>query len=184
MELTVKAVKSEQHRYVLFVTNTVSNILTRTEYNLYCVGKRASRILIKFNKGVVLKLFFFFIMNTLPEVIDQSQQLICAEMWMLVWVWVVYLTDQRRYSLSFFTMGNTCSNHLGIPPAKGPNAVGCTDFMMDHTAQVEVEPVIYSIYSPLIIWQVGKRRDTSEMRGEAHDLCKSRALSNIRSCCT
>ncbi|XP_070706040.1 platelet-activating factor acetylhydrolase isoform X2 [Pempheris klunzingeri] len=32
-------------------------------------------------------------------------------------------------------MGNTCSNHLGIPPAKGPNAVGCTDFMMDHTAQ-------------------------------------------------
>lgn len=33
-------------------------------------------------------------------------------------------------------MGNACSNHLGIPPAKGPNAVGCTDFMMDHTAQV------------------------------------------------
>ncbi|XP_041662011.1 platelet-activating factor acetylhydrolase isoform X2 [Cheilinus undulatus] len=30
-------------------------------------------------------------------------------------------------------MGNACSNHLGIPPAKGPNAVGCTDFMMDHT---------------------------------------------------
>ncbi|XP_030261651.1 platelet-activating factor acetylhydrolase isoform X2 [Sparus aurata] len=32
-------------------------------------------------------------------------------------------------------MGNACSNHLGIPPAKGPYAVGCTDFMMDHTAQ-------------------------------------------------
>ncbi|TNN37979.1 Platelet-activating factor acetylhydrolase [Liparis tanakae] len=32
-------------------------------------------------------------------------------------------------------MGNACSNHLGIPPAKGPHAVGCTDFMMDHTAQ-------------------------------------------------
>ncbi|XP_037606236.1 platelet-activating factor acetylhydrolase isoform X2 [Sebastes umbrosus] len=30
-------------------------------------------------------------------------------------------------------MGNNCSNNLGIPPAKGPNAVGCTDFMMDHT---------------------------------------------------
>ncbi|XP_075939889.1 platelet-activating factor acetylhydrolase isoform X1 [Anarhichas minor] len=30
-------------------------------------------------------------------------------------------------------MGNTCN--LGIPPGKGPNAVGCTDFMMDHTAQ-------------------------------------------------
>ncbi|XP_070706039.1 platelet-activating factor acetylhydrolase isoform X1 [Pempheris klunzingeri] len=44
-------------------------------------------------------------------------------------------TDQRRYTLGFFAMGNTCSNHLGIPPAKGPNAVGCTDFMMDHTAQ-------------------------------------------------
>uniref|UniRef100_A0A672ZA75 Platelet-activating factor acetylhydrolase n=1 Tax=Sphaeramia orbicularis TaxID=375764 RepID=A0A672ZA75_9TELE len=29
-------------------------------------------------------------------------------------------------------MGNTCSN-LGIPPAKGPHPVGCTDFMMDHT---------------------------------------------------
>ncbi|XP_039981622.1 platelet-activating factor acetylhydrolase [Xiphias gladius] len=32
-------------------------------------------------------------------------------------------------------MGNTCNNHLRIPPAKGPNAVGCTDFMMDQTAQ-------------------------------------------------
>lgn len=44
-------------------------------------------------------------------------------------------TDQRRYTLGFLTMGNACSNHLGIPPAKGPYAVGCTDFMMDHTAQ-------------------------------------------------
>uniref|UniRef100_A0A7N6AU96 Platelet-activating factor acetylhydrolase n=1 Tax=Anabas testudineus TaxID=64144 RepID=A0A7N6AU96_ANATE len=32
-------------------------------------------------------------------------------------------------------MGNRSSNHLGIPPPKGPSAVGCTDFMMDHTAQ-------------------------------------------------
>ncbi|XP_063757874.1 platelet-activating factor acetylhydrolase isoform X2 [Eleginops maclovinus] len=32
-------------------------------------------------------------------------------------------------------MGNTCSNNLGIPQGKGPHAVGCTDFMMDHTAQ-------------------------------------------------
>lgn len=45
--------------------------------------------------------------------------------------------DQSRYTLSVFAMGNACSNHLGIPPAKGPNAVGCTDFMMDHTAQVK-----------------------------------------------
>ncbi|KAK2890411.1 platelet-activating factor acetylhydrolase isoform X1 [Channa argus] len=43
--------------------------------------------------------------------------------------------DQRRYKLGFLAMGNTSSNHLGIPPAKGPSAVGCTDFMMDHTAQ-------------------------------------------------
>uniref|UniRef100_A0AAQ6A9Y2 Platelet-activating factor acetylhydrolase n=1 Tax=Amphiprion ocellaris TaxID=80972 RepID=A0AAQ6A9Y2_AMPOC len=43
-------------------------------------------------------------------------------------------TEPRRYTLGLFTMGNSCSN-LGIPPAKGPNAVGCTDFMMDHTAQ-------------------------------------------------
>lgn len=44
-------------------------------------------------------------------------------------------TDQRRYTLSFLAMGNASSNHLGIPPAKGPHAVGCTDFMMDHTAK-------------------------------------------------
>ncbi|XP_028296171.1 platelet-activating factor acetylhydrolase isoform X2 [Gouania willdenowi] len=30
-------------------------------------------------------------------------------------------------------MGNSGSN-LGIPPPKGPDTVGCTDFMMDHTA--------------------------------------------------
>uniref|UniRef100_A0A8C2WKR3 Platelet-activating factor acetylhydrolase n=1 Tax=Cyclopterus lumpus TaxID=8103 RepID=A0A8C2WKR3_CYCLU len=35
----------------------------------------------------------------------------------------------------FLAMGNACSSNLGIPPAKGPNAVGCTDFMMDHTTQ-------------------------------------------------
>ncbi|KAM9839954.1 platelet-activating factor acetylhydrolase [Aulostomus maculatus] len=44
-------------------------------------------------------------------------------------------TDQRRYQLGFFAMGNTCSNNLGIPPAKGSSAVGCTDLMMDHTVQ-------------------------------------------------
>ncbi|KAM7395772.1 hypothetical protein PAMA_007177 [Pampus argenteus] len=44
-------------------------------------------------------------------------------------------TDQRRYTPGSFIMGNSCSNNLGIPPAKGPNAVGCTDFMMDHTVQ-------------------------------------------------
>ncbi|XP_032442182.1 platelet-activating factor acetylhydrolase isoform X1 [Xiphophorus hellerii] len=44
-------------------------------------------------------------------------------------------TEQWRYTLGFFAMGSSCSNHLGIPPPKGPNHVGCTDFMMDHTAQ-------------------------------------------------
>ncbi|XP_072218571.1 platelet-activating factor acetylhydrolase isoform X2 [Leuresthes tenuis] len=43
-------------------------------------------------------------------------------------------TEQRLYTLGVFAMGNSCSN-LGIPPAKGPHPVGCTDFMMDHTAQ-------------------------------------------------
>lgn len=34
-----------------------------------------------------------------------------------------------------FAMGSASSNHLGIPPGKGPNTVGCTDFMVDHTNQ-------------------------------------------------
>uniref|UniRef100_H3CWG5 Platelet-activating factor acetylhydrolase n=1 Tax=Tetraodon nigroviridis TaxID=99883 RepID=H3CWG5_TETNG len=32
-------------------------------------------------------------------------------------------------------MGNSSSNHLGIPPGKGPEAVGCTDIMVDHGVQ-------------------------------------------------
>ncbi|XP_017264782.1 platelet-activating factor acetylhydrolase [Kryptolebias marmoratus] len=31
-------------------------------------------------------------------------------------------------------MGSSCS-HLGIPAPKGPNIVGCTDFMMDHSTR-------------------------------------------------
>lgn len=46
------------------------------------------------------------------------------------------LKDQRC-KLSVFAMGNTCSNNLGIPPAKGPHPVGCTDFMMDYTVAVK-----------------------------------------------
>ncbi|XP_061560817.1 platelet-activating factor acetylhydrolase isoform X2 [Phycodurus eques] len=37
--------------------------------------------------------------------------------------------------LSFSAMGNVACNNLEIPPPKGPNAAGCTDFMMDHTVQ-------------------------------------------------
>ncbi|KAM9339711.1 platelet-activating factor acetylhydrolase [Symphorus nematophorus] len=53
-------------------------------------------------------------------------------------------TDQRRHTLGFFAMGNACSNNLGIPPAKGPHAVGCTDFMMDHT----VKGSFFRLYYP------------------------------------
>lgn len=44
---------------------------------------------------------------------------------------------QRRKTLTVFAMGSASSNHLGIPPGKGPNTVGCTDFMVDHTTQVD-----------------------------------------------
>ncbi|XP_019713597.1 platelet-activating factor acetylhydrolase isoform X1 [Hippocampus comes] len=37
--------------------------------------------------------------------------------------------------LNFSTMGNMSCNNLEIPPPKGPNPAGCTDFMMDHTLQ-------------------------------------------------
>ncbi|XP_038164513.1 platelet-activating factor acetylhydrolase [Cyprinodon tularosa] len=43
--------------------------------------------------------------------------------------------ERWRYALGCLAMGSSCSNHLGIPPGKGPYPVGCTDFMMDHTAQ-------------------------------------------------
>lgn len=57
-----------------------------------------------------------------------------------------YLPDHRRSALSFFTMGSSCSNHLGIPPGNGPNAVGCTDFMMDHTAEVQAKENLCSCW--------------------------------------
>ncbi|XP_034755322.1 platelet-activating factor acetylhydrolase isoform X2 [Etheostoma cragini] len=52
-------------------------------------------------------------------------------------------------------MGNSCSNHLGIPPAKGPNAVGCTDFMMDHTAQGS----FFRLYYPCQTTEKAERPD-------------------------
>ncbi|KAG9347588.1 hypothetical protein JZ751_005158 [Albula glossodonta] len=39
------------------------------------------------------------------------------------------------YKLRQAVMGNSCSTNLGIPPGKGPNQVGCTDLMVDHTVQ-------------------------------------------------
>ncbi|XP_031151291.1 platelet-activating factor acetylhydrolase isoform X1 [Sander lucioperca] len=63
--------------------------------------------------------------------------------------------DLRRYTLGFFAMGNSCSNHLGIPPAKGPNAVGCTDFMMDHTAQGS----FFRLYYPCQTTEKAERPD-------------------------
>ncbi|XP_034017964.1 platelet-activating factor acetylhydrolase [Thalassophryne amazonica] len=54
----------------------------------------------------------------------------------------------RRYTLSFLSMGNTYSNNLGIPPAKGPHPVGCTDFMMDHTKQGSFFRMYYPCHEP------------------------------------
>ena len=47
-----------------------------------------------------------------------------------------FLTDKGASALGLCAMGNQCSNNLGIPPAKGPSPVGCTDLMMDHTTTV------------------------------------------------
>ncbi|KAM9778368.1 platelet-activating factor acetylhydrolase [Syngnathus typhle] len=41
----------------------------------------------------------------------------------------------RGVKLKESDMGNVFCNNLEIPPPKGPNAAGCTDFMMDHTVQ-------------------------------------------------
>lgn len=60
-----------------------------------------------------------------------------------IYEWSSKVTDHRS-KLSLLAMGHTCSNHLGIPKAKGPNAVGCTDFMMDHT----VEGTFFRLYYP------------------------------------
>lgn len=61
----------------------------------------------------------------------------------------------HRCKLSLLAMGNNCSNNLGIPPAKGPNAVGCTDFMMDHT----VEGTFFRLYYPCIAQESPERPD-------------------------
>lgn len=50
---------------------------------------------------------------------------------------VLLEATQRRKTVTVFAMGSASSNHLGIPPGKGPNTVGCTDFMVDHTIQVD-----------------------------------------------
>ncbi|XP_054618268.1 platelet-activating factor acetylhydrolase isoform X2 [Dunckerocampus dactyliophorus] len=50
-------------------------------------------------------------------------------------------------------MGNAFRNNLHIPPPKGPNAVGCTDFMMDHTVQGS----FFRLYYPC------QRMDKAEM---------------------
>ncbi|TNM95196.1 platelet-activating factor acetylhydrolase isoform X1 [Takifugu flavidus] len=56
--------------------------------------------------------------------------------------------DQRRYTASLVAMGNGSSNQLGIPPGKGPEAVGCTDVMMDHTAQGSFFRLYYPCQEP------------------------------------
>uniref|UniRef100_A0A8C8C218 Platelet-activating factor acetylhydrolase n=1 Tax=Oncorhynchus tshawytscha TaxID=74940 RepID=A0A8C8C218_ONCTS len=65
------------------------------------------------------------------------------------------LTDLRCKLSLFAGMGNstTCSNHLGIPPAKGPNAVGCSDFMMDHTG------TFFRLYYPCVASEDAEKPD-------------------------
>lgn len=53
-------------------------------------------------------------------------------------------TEQKVRTLGLLVMGNNSSHHLGIPPAKGPHPVGCTDFMLDHT----VNGSFFRLYYP------------------------------------
>uniref|UniRef100_A0A8C7J0Q0 Platelet-activating factor acetylhydrolase n=1 Tax=Oncorhynchus kisutch TaxID=8019 RepID=A0A8C7J0Q0_ONCKI len=66
-------------------------------------------------------------------------------------------TDLRCKLSLFAGMGNstTCNNHLGIPPAKGPNAVGCSDFMMDHT----VKGTFFRLYYPCVAYEDAEKPD-------------------------
>lgn len=51
-------------------------------------------------------------------------------------------------------MGNSCST-LGIPPPKGPNRVGCTDYMWDHT----VGGTFFRLYYPCLESEKAERPD-------------------------
>ncbi|XP_014061307.1 platelet-activating factor acetylhydrolase [Salmo salar] len=63
-------------------------------------------------------------------------------------------------------MGNSCSNNLGIPPAKGPNAVGCSDFMMDHT----VEGTFFRLYYPCVASDNAENPDWIPCKGYFYGL--------------
>uniref|UniRef100_A0A673VUL0 Platelet-activating factor acetylhydrolase n=1 Tax=Salmo trutta TaxID=8032 RepID=A0A673VUL0_SALTR len=63
-------------------------------------------------------------------------------------------------------MGNSCSNNLGIPPAKGPNAVGCSDFMMDHT----VEGTFFRLYYPCVASDNAEKPDWIPCKGYFYGL--------------
>ncbi|XP_055728282.1 platelet-activating factor acetylhydrolase-like [Salvelinus fontinalis] len=66
--------------------------------------------------------------------------------------------NDLRCKLSLFAgMGNSnsCSNNLGIPPAKGPNAVGCSDFMMDHS----VKGTFFRLYYPCVAHEDAEKPD-------------------------
>uniref|UniRef100_A0A8C7PF28 Platelet-activating factor acetylhydrolase n=1 Tax=Oncorhynchus mykiss TaxID=8022 RepID=A0A8C7PF28_ONCMY len=76
-------------------------------------------------------------------------------------------TSYQRCTLSLFAaMGNSCSNNLGIPPAKGPNAVGCSDFMMDHT----VEGTFFRLYYPCVVSDNAEKPDWIPCKGYFYGL--------------
>ncbi|XP_030201051.1 platelet-activating factor acetylhydrolase [Gadus morhua] len=64
-------------------------------------------------------------------------------------------TDKSASTLALCAMGNQCSNNLGIPPAKGPYPVGCTDLMVDHTTK----GTFFRLYYPCQKRETGDRPD-------------------------
>ncbi|XP_021456616.1 platelet-activating factor acetylhydrolase [Oncorhynchus mykiss] len=83
-----------------------------------------------------------------------------------IYQWSRTGSDQRCTLSLFAAMGNSCSNNLGIPPAKGPNAVGCSDFMMDHT----VEGTFFRLYYPCVVSDNAEKPDWIPCKGYFYGL--------------
>ncbi|XP_038818350.1 platelet-activating factor acetylhydrolase-like isoform X2 [Salvelinus namaycush] len=83
-----------------------------------------------------------------------------------IYQWSRTGSDQRCTLSLLAAMGNSCSNNLGIPPAKGPNAVGCSDFMMDHT----VEGTFFRLYYPCVASDNAEKPDWIPCKGYFYGL--------------